>query len=128
MEPGSLPAFSARGCADLRNSSTSRSLPGLLSTNAQIASFAMMRPFREIGCTENGTLTWYAVKIAPSKYAIFDTFAAESGRQAHLTGAIAKALFAKAKDLFAKDPEVHKLDVLAAKAHLADGKQKSAHS
>ncbi len=76
---------------------------------------------------EEGTLTWYAVKIAPSKFAIFDTFAAESGREAHLTGDIAKALFAKAKDLFAKDPEVHKLDVLASKAHLASGKQKSTH-
>ena len=77
---------------------------------------------------EEGTLTWYALKIAPSKFAIFDTFAAESGREAHLTGDIAKALFARAKELFAKDPEVHKLDVLAAKAHLAEEKQKSAHS
>src|ERR1700739_2294917 len=77
---------------------------------------------------EEGTLTWYAVKIAPGKYAIFDTFAAEDGRNAHLTGEIAKALFAKAKELFDKDPEVHKLEVLAAKAHLADSKQKSAHS
>jgi quinol monooxygenase YgiN len=76
---------------------------------------------------EQGTLTWYAVRIAPSKFAIFDTFAAESGRDAHLTGDIAKALFAKAKDLFAKDPEVHKLDVLASKAHLTGGKQKSTH-
>jgi quinol monooxygenase YgiN len=77
---------------------------------------------------EEGTLSWYAVKIAPAKYAIFDTFATESGREAHLTGDIAKALFARAKELFAKDPEVHKLDVLAAKAHSKDSKQKSAHS
>jgi len=71
---------------------------------------------------EEGTLTWYAVKIAPGKFGIFDTFAAESGREAHLTGEIAKALFAKAKELFAKDPEIHKLEVLAAKAHLAGSK------
>jgi quinol monooxygenase YgiN len=77
---------------------------------------------------EDGTLTWYAVKIGPSKFGIFDTFAAESGREAHLTGDIAKALFAKAKDLLAKDPEIHKIEVLAAKAHLAEGKQKSAHT
>jgi quinol monooxygenase YgiN len=68
------------------------------------------------------------VKIGPSKFGIFDTFAAESGREAHLTGDIAKALFAKAKDLLAKDPEIHKIEVLAAKAHLAEGKQKSAHT
>lgn len=77
---------------------------------------------------EGGTLTWYAVKIAPSKYAIFDTFANESGREAHLTGDIAKALMAKAKELFAKDPEIHKIEVLAAKAHLADGQKQSAHN
>jgi len=76
---------------------------------------------------EEGTLTWYAVKIAPGKFGIFDTFAAGSGRDAHLTGDIAKALMAKAKELFAKDPEIHKIEVLAAKAHLADDKQKVAH-
>jgi len=76
---------------------------------------------------EEGTLTWYAVRIAPAKYAIFDTFASEKGREAHFAGEIAKALFAKAKELFANDPEIHKLDVLAAKAPLASGKQLSAH-
>jgi quinol monooxygenase YgiN len=77
---------------------------------------------------EAGTLTWYAVKIAPAKFGIFDTFASEGGREAHLTGDIAKALFAKAKELFAKDPEIHKIEVLAAKAHLADGQKQGAHS
>ena len=77
---------------------------------------------------EEGTLTWYAVKLTPSKFGIFDTFANESGRDAHLTGDIAKALFAKAKELFVKEPEVHKIEVLAAKAQLTDSKQKGAHS
>ncbi len=77
---------------------------------------------------EAGTLTWYAVKIAPSRYAIFDTFANESGREAHLTCDIAKALMAKAKELFAKDPEINKIEVLAAKAHLADDQKQSAHN
>ncbi len=45
---------------------------------------------------------------------IFDTFADENGRNAHLNGEIAKALFAKAKDLLAKDPDIAvKPDVLA---------------
>jgi len=77
---------------------------------------------------EDGTLTWYAVRISPSKFGIFDTFATESGRNAHLSGEIAKALFAKAKDLFAKDPEVHKLEVLASKTHASEQKGKTAHS
>jgi quinol monooxygenase YgiN len=73
---------------------------------------------------EGGTLTWYAVQIGPGKYGIFDTFADENGRQAHLTGEIAKALMAKANELFAKPPEIHKIDVLAAKG---PGASKIAH-
>ena len=65
---------------------------------------------------EPGTTTWYALKIGPSKYGIFDTFADGKGRDAHLNGEVAKALFARAKDLFTKDPEVDKPEILAAKA------------
>jgi quinol monooxygenase YgiN len=64
---------------------------------------------------EQGTLSWYAVKLGGAKFGIFDTFADEKGREAHLSGEIAKALFAKAKELFVKEPEVHKIEVLAAK-------------
>jgi quinol monooxygenase YgiN len=74
---------------------------------------------------EAGTLTWYALKLGPTEFAIFDTFAAEEGREAHLAGEIAKELMAKSPDLFAKDPEIHKVDVLAFKAHLSGRKQKS---
>jgi len=65
---------------------------------------------------EAGTSTWYAVKLGPSKFGIFDTFKDESGRNAHLTGDIAKALFARAEELFAKPPQVEKLEILASKA------------
>jgi len=64
---------------------------------------------------EPGTITWYAIKMGPGKYGIFDTFADEAGRNAHLNGDIAKALFAKAKELLAKDPEIAKPEILAAK-------------
>lgn len=64
---------------------------------------------------EAGTVTWYAMRLGGPKFGIFDTFADEKGREAHLTGEIAKALFARAKELFAKDPAVHKLELLAAK-------------
>ena len=64
---------------------------------------------------EPGTLTWYGAKIAPTKFAIFDTFADEKGRDAHINGEIAKALFAKASELFAKEPEINKLEILAEK-------------
>src|ERR1051326_539621 len=64
---------------------------------------------------EEGTISWYAIKIGPGKYAIFDTFADEKGRNAHLNGEIAKALFAKASDLLAKPPEIAKPEILASK-------------
>ena len=65
---------------------------------------------------EEGTISWYAIKMGSGRYGIFDTFAYENGRNAHLNGEIAKALFAKAKDLFAKAPEIAKPDILASKS------------
>ena len=41
---------------------------------------------------ETGTTTWYALKMGPSKFGIFDTFADEKGRNAHLGGEVAKAV------------------------------------
>jgi len=64
---------------------------------------------------EPGTATWYAVKMGASTFGIFDTFDDDAGRDAHLSGKVAEALMEQAPDLFAKDPEIHKLDVLAAK-------------
>src|ERR1700679_254493 len=65
---------------------------------------------------ETGTTSWYAVKLGPAKFGIFDTFSNEEGRKAHLTGEIAKALFAKAEELFATPPQVEMLEILASKA------------
>lgn len=64
---------------------------------------------------EPGTIAWFAIKTAPGIYGIFDVFETEAGRVAHLTGAVAKALFAKAPDLFEEPPHVGKPEVLAAK-------------
>ena len=65
---------------------------------------------------EPETVSWYAIKMGLGKYGIFDTFADENGRNAHLNGEIAKALFAKAKDRLAKPPEISKPEVLAVKS------------
>jgi quinol monooxygenase YgiN len=75
-----------------------------------------LKSAQPLAVAEPDTTTWYAVKIGPSTFGIYDTFADEAGRKAHLTGEIAKALFAKAKDLFVREPEVHMLTILAAKA------------
>ena len=64
---------------------------------------------------EPATTTWYAMRLGPSTFGIFDTFADDSGRQAHLAGRVAAALKAKASELFSQPPEIKKFDVLAAK-------------
>jgi quinol monooxygenase YgiN len=64
---------------------------------------------------EPSTISWYALKLGPSTYGIFDTFPDDDGRNAHLTGDVAKALMAKAPDLFAVPPAIEKIDILAAK-------------
>ncbi len=68
---------------------------------------------------EPATLSWYAIKLGPEKYGIFDTFADEAASNAHLNGEIAKALFAKAQDFFSKPPEIAKPEVLAVKSSKA---------
>lgn len=64
---------------------------------------------------ETETRNWYAFKIGSSTFGIFDTFADEGGRDAHLGGAVAKALLARAEDLFATPPRIEKLNLLATK-------------
>jgi quinol monooxygenase YgiN len=64
---------------------------------------------------EPATTTWYAIKLGPSTYGIFDRFADDAGRQAHLSGRVAAALMARASELFAQPPAIEKVDILAAK-------------
>jgi quinol monooxygenase YgiN len=64
---------------------------------------------------EPATIAWFAIKIGPGKYGIFDAFPDDAGRQAHLSGQVAAALMANAPQLLAKAPSIEKIDVLAAK-------------
>jgi len=64
---------------------------------------------------EPETASWYAFKIGSSTFGIYDTFANEEGRKAHLTGDIAKALMARAEELFSSPPKIESLDILAVK-------------
>ena len=64
---------------------------------------------------EPGTVRWYAFKTGPDTFGIFDTFADEAAREAHLSGQIAKALMANADRLLAVPPKIEKLDLLAVK-------------
>jgi quinol monooxygenase YgiN len=64
---------------------------------------------------EEQTTTWFALRIGGSRFAIFDAFADEAGRQAHLAGEVAAALVARAPDLLAQAPSIDRVDVLADK-------------
>jgi quinol monooxygenase YgiN len=64
---------------------------------------------------EPATVTWFALRMGPATFGIFDAFADEQGRQSHLTGAVAAALMSKAADLLAKPPQIGNIDVLSAK-------------
>jgi quinol monooxygenase YgiN len=73
---------------------------------------AFLKSAQRLALDEKGTLKWYAIKLGQGKFGIFDTFANEAGRNAHLNGDIAKALGARASELFAGPPHVEKVEVL----------------
>jgi quinol monooxygenase YgiN len=73
---------------------------------------AFLRSAQPLALNEKGTLKWYAIKLGPAKFGIFDTFANEGGRNVHLTGEIAKALGARADELFATAPPVETVEIL----------------
>ena len=64
---------------------------------------------------EGTTPVWFALQLGPSTFGIFDAFADEARRQAHLNGPIAQALGANASKLFAQAPSIERIDVLGAK-------------
>jgi quinol monooxygenase YgiN len=74
---------------------------------------AFLKLAQALALNEKETSKWYAFKIGPRKFGIFDTFANEAGRNAHLTGEIAKALGAQASELFSASPQVEKVEILA---------------
>jgi quinol monooxygenase YgiN len=64
---------------------------------------------------ESTTPLWFALRLGPTTFGVFDAFNDESGRQAHLNGPIAKALMAQAPTLFSKPPAIEQIEVLGVK-------------
>jgi hypothetical protein len=64
---------------------------------------------------EEPTPLWFAVRLGPATFPVFDAFAGEAGRQTHLNGPIAKALMAHAPDLLAVPPSMERTEILGAK-------------
>ncbi len=75
--------------------------------------------FLERGATlveeEPLTAAWFALRVDQSTFAIFDAFAEDAGRRAHLSGAVAQALASVADDLLAAPPRIRPVDVVAAR-------------
>jgi len=76
---------------------------------------AFLKQGAEMSRAETGTVTWYGIKEDDGAYAVFDTFDDEAGREAHMNGAIAKALMAKADELFSNKLQIHKIQIIADK-------------
>lgn len=64
---------------------------------------------------EPATSAWFALRLGPNSFGIFDVFPDEEGREAHLSGRVATALKQHAGELLSQPPTIHKVDVLAAK-------------
>lgn len=64
---------------------------------------------------EPATIAWFAIRLGPSTFGIFDAFPDEAGRQAHLSGRVAAALMAKSSELLTQPPIIEKVEVLEAK-------------
>ncbi len=77
--------------------------------------FEFLKSALPLAEAEPDTVRWYALKIGPSTFGIFDTFETEDGRKAHLAGKIAEALMANASKLLATDPVIEHVELIAIK-------------
>ncbi|HET8536925.1 MAG TPA: antibiotic biosynthesis monooxygenase [Solirubrobacteraceae bacterium] len=76
---------------------------------------AFLEQGRELALAEEATVTWYAFKVDETTYGIFDSFASEAGRRAHLEGEIPRALAQIGGELLAKEPEIRLVELVAVK-------------
>ena len=76
---------------------------------------AFLKQGLELANREATTPLWFALRLGPATFAIFDAFRDESGRDAHLNGPIAEALMAQAATLLASPPVIERADVIGAK-------------
>ena len=64
---------------------------------------------------EPDTTAWFAIRMGPRTFGIFDAFMNERGREAHLQGKLASQIMSKASQLFVNTPEIQRVEVLADK-------------
>ena len=76
---------------------------------------AFLKQGLQLANQETTTPLWFALRLGPTTFAIFDAFRDEAGRQTHLNGPIAKALMSQAPNLLASAPVIERMEVLGAK-------------
>lgn len=76
---------------------------------------AFLRSAQPLVQAEPETTAWFAVRFGPTSFGVFDAFPGDAGRQAHIAGKVAEALYAKGPDLFAGRPSIEQIDILAEK-------------
>lgn len=76
---------------------------------------AFLARAQPMAVAEEQTVSWVAFRISDTTFGIFDTFADEEGRQAHIDGAIAAAMVEEGPALFAKRPDVQRPLIVAMK-------------
>jgi len=76
---------------------------------------AFMKQALQLANQETTTPLWFALRLGPTTFGVFDAFHDEAGRQTHFDGPIRKALIAHAQDLLAAPPSIEKTEVLGAK-------------
>ena len=64
---------------------------------------------------EPATTSWFGMRLGDSTYGVFDTFPDDTGREAHLSGHVARALQERGSELLARPPVIERIDVLACK-------------
>lgn len=79
----------------------------------EVAAFLMQG--LQLARQETTTPVWFALRLGPTTFAVFDAFPDEAARQTHLNGPIAAALMAQAPHLFAAPPIIERMDVLGSK-------------
>ena len=79
----------------------------------EVAAFLMQG--LQLANQEQSTPLWFALRLGPTTFGVFDAFRDEAGRQNHLNGPIAKALMAQASTMLATPPVIERVEVLGAK-------------
>lgn len=80
---------------------------------------AFLQAGLQLAQQEESTPIWFALRLSPGVFGVFDAFVDQQGVDRHLGGPIAQALMAKSDELFKRPPQIERIDVLGLKNTVA---------